>query len=527
MQSNWVGRLVQPAGVCDPPHLVLVPADSMDTKTFPGLYNAGSTLPGLRSYIDGRYVSSRENDTFVTRYPGDGHVICEVQQAGDHEVDLAVRAATEAFTSWSRTPAAERGRILRRAAHILRTRNDQLAELETLDTGKPIAETSTVDIETGAAVLDYFAGVAQTLHGDHVDLPPNAFASIRREPVGVCAGIGAWNYPMQIAMWKSAPALACGNTMVFKPSEVTPLTAGKLAEIYTEAGLPDGVFNVVYGAAATGAALGTHPGVAKVSLTGSVNTGKHVMRTAASDLKKVTLELGGKSPILVFNDADFDSAINAALVANFYSAGQVCSNGTRVFVAAELHEAFVEEIGRRASAIQVGDPFAPQTQMGPLVSQAQFEKVCGYIEAANGSSARCVAGGDLSGAENQLGYYVQPAVYADCSDDMVFVQEEVFGPLMSILKFESEAEALRRANSTPFGLSGAVFTRDFARAHRVANALQAGIVWINDYNITPPEVPFGGYKQSGLGRENGLQAVEHYTQLKTIYSNLGDVPATY
>lgn len=499
----------------------------MDKKPFPGLLNASSTLPGLRSYIDGRYVDSADGKTFETRYPGDGHVICEVQEAGAKEVDLAVRSASRAFGSWSRMPAAERGRILRRAAQILRDRNEQLAELETLDTGKPIAETSTVDIETGAAVLDYFAGVAQTLHGDHVDLPPDAFATIRREPLGVCAGVGAWNYPMQIAMWKSAPALACGNTMVFKPSEVTPLTAGKLAEIYTEAGLPDGVFNVVYGAASTGAALGAHSEVAKVSLTGSVPTGKKVMNSAAADLKKITLELGGKSPILVFDDADFDSAVNAALVANFYSTGQVCSNGTRVFVAAGIYDAFVEEVGRRANAIRVGNPFDPETQMGPLVSQEQFEKVLGYLEAANRSGAKCVAGGNLSEAREQLGHFVRPAVYADCTDDMVFVREEVFGPLMSVLKFHSEDEAVQRANHTEYGLSGAVFTKDFARAHRVANALQAGIVWINDYNITPPEVPFGGYKHSGLGRENGLQAVEYYTQLKTIYSNLGEVPATY
>lgn len=499
----------------------------MDTNLLPGLLNADSTLPGQRSYIDGRYVDAADARTFETRYPGDGHVICEVQEAGAKEVDLAVRSAARAFDTWSRMPAVDRGRILRRAARILRDRNGQLAELETLDTGKPVAETSTVDIETGAAVLDYFAGVAQTLHGDHVDLPPDAFATIRREPLGVCAGVGAWNYPMQIAMWKSAPALACGNTMVFKPSEVTPLTAGKLAEIYTEAGLPDGVFNVVHGAAATGAALGTHPGVAKVSLTGSVPTGKKVMNAAASDLKKITLELGGKSPILIFDDADFDSAVNAALVANFYSTGQVCSNGTRVFVAAGIYDAFVEEVGRRASAIRVGNPFDPSTQMGPLVSEAQFEKVLGYLDAANTSGAARIAGGDLSDARSQLGYFVRPAVYADCTDDMVFVREEVFGPLMSVLKFESEDEALRRANATDYGLSGAVFTKDFSRAHRVANALEAGIVWINDYNITPPEVPFGGYKQSGLGRENGLQAVEHYTQLKTIYSNLGTVPATY
>jgi betaine-aldehyde dehydrogenase len=351
---------------------------------------------------------------------------------------------------------------------------------------------------------------------------------VRREPLGVCAGIGAWNYPIQIAMWKSGPALACGNTMVFKPAEQTPLTTLKLAEIYSEAGLPPGVFNVVQGARETGAALVAHPDVAKVSLTGSVATGKVIMAQAAKDLKKVTLELGGKSPIIIFDDADIDNALNAALVANFYSTGQVCSNGTRVFVQSALHDEFVERLAERCKAIRVGDPFDPETQMGPLVSRQHFEKVCAYMAAAKKSAARHVCGGDaLSEAGFGDGLYVSPAVFANCDDDMEFVREEVFGPLMAVLSFDTEDEALDRANATEFGLAGAVFTRDFTRAHRVANKIQAGIVWINDYNVTPPEVPFGGYKQSGVGRENGLQAIEHYTQVKTIYVNLGDVAETY
>ncbi len=491
-------------------------------------YHANSRLPRQKNYIGGRYVDNSDGATFVTRHPGNDAVICDVETAGVPEISLAVASAREAFATWSTTPAAQRGAILRRAAAMLRERNDELAALETLDTGKPVAETMAVDIASGADVIEYFAGISQSIHGECIDLPPQAFAMIRREPLGVCAGIGAWNYPIQIAMWKSAPALACGNTMVFKPAEQTPLTALKLAEIYTAAGLPPGVFSVVQGPRSTGQSLIDHPDVAKVTLTGSVETGKAVMAHAARDLKKVTLELGGKSPILIFDDAHLENALNAALVANFFSSGQVCSNGTRVFVQDRIHDEFVATLARRTQAIRVGDPFDLATQLGPLVSREHFEKVCAYMEAAKASGARHVCGGDvLKKGEFAKGFYVTPAIFADCTDDMSFVREEVFGPLMSVLSFKTEEEALARANATQFGLSGAVFTRDISRANRVANRIQAGIVWINDYNITPPEVPFGGYKQSGAGRENGLQTIEYYTQVKTIYTNLGDVPKTY
>lgn len=491
-------------------------------------YGPATTLPVQQSFVAGGYIASESGRRFETRHPGNDSVICEVEVAGAREVDRAVAAATDAFESWAQTPAVQRGTILRRAASILRDRNEELAALETLDTGKPIAETACVDVLTGVDVVEYFAGVAQSTHGQHIDLPPDAFAMIRREPLGVCAGIGAWNYPIQIAMWKSGPALACGNTMVFKPAEQTPLTALRLAEIYTEAGLPDGVFNVVQGAADTGSALVNHPDVAKVTLTGSVETGKIVAQQAARDLKNVTLELGGKSPIIVFDDANMENAINAALVGNFYSSGQVCSNGTRVFVHKSLHDEFVDRLGERTRAIRLGDPFDPETQLGPLVSREHYDKVLHYMEIAKGSGARHVCGGDpIVDGELAAGLFVSPAVFAGCKDDMQFVRDEVFGPLMAVLEFESDDEVIARANATHFGLSGAVFTSDFERAHRVANRLQAGIVWINDYNVTPPEVPFGGYKHSGIGRENGLQAIEHYTQVKTIYANLGDVPRTY
>ena len=486
----------------------------------PPFYSASSTLDTQASYINGRYERNADAELFSTHYPATGAKICDIEIANQELINKAVESANAAFEQWSNTPAVERGRILRNAVEILRSRNQELAELETLDTGKPIGETAYVDIVTGADVIEYFAGIAQSIHGQHFDLPPNAFAMVSREPVGVCAGIGAWNYPMQIAMWKSGPALACGNTMVFKPAEQTPLTALKLAEIYSEAGLPDGVFNVIQGARETGASLISHPKVSKVTLTGSVETGKKVMAHSAQDLKKVTLELGGKSPVIVFDDANIDNAVSGIMAANFYSSGQVCSNGTRVFLQEGIYEKLLPKLAERTKAIKLGDPFDPETQMGPLVSAEQYTKVCGYMDMAKTSQARHLCGGDLPSEE---GYFVSPAVFADCSDDMPFVQEEVFGPLMSVLKFSSEEEVLERANQTHFGLSGAVFTDNFSRAHRVAKKIQAGIVWINDYNITPPEVPFGGYKQSGVGRENGLQAIEHYTQIKTIYGNLGDI----
>lgn len=481
-----------------------------------------TTLKCQQNYINGSYVDNTTGDTFSSYYPGNGHKICDIEAAGETEVNAAVAAAKAAFKEWSNTPAAERGNIIRNAARILRERNQELAELESLDTGKPISETNCVDIISGAEVMEYFAGVAQTIHGQHVDLPPDAFAMLRREPIGVCAGIGAWNYPMQIAMWKSGPALACGNTMVFKPSEQTPLTTLKLAEIYTEAGLPDGVFNVIQGERETGSALISHKDVSKISLTGSVDTGKTVLAHSAKDLKKVTLELGGKSPIIVFDDSNINNAVNGVLNANFYSSGQICSNGTRVFVHQSIYEKFLDALVQRTKKIRVGNPFDLNTTMGPLVSKEHFDKVMQYMDQAKSSHARHICGGEALDIDG--GYYVSPAIFADCHDDMPFVQEEVFGPLMSVLSFNDEDEVLERANSTEFGLSGAVFTQNFSRAHRVAKQIQAGIVWINEYNITPAEIPFGGYKQSGIGRENGLQAIEYYTQLKTIYANLGDIP---
>ncbi len=486
-----------------------------------GLVSADTTLATQRSYIDGRWVDSTSGETFDTVYPATNRVICAVEQAGAAEVDAAVASAQRGFETWSAMPAQERGRILLRAVEIIRERNDELAFLDTLDTGKPIAETTTEDVVTGADVIEFYAGLVPTLHGDTIDFPGQGFARMKREPLGVCVGLGAWNYPIQIAMWKSGLALACGNSMIFKPAEVTPLSAGVLAEIYTEAGVPDGVFNVLQGDARVGQALVRHDGVAKVSLTGEASTGKQVMADAAGTLKAVTLELGGKSPIVVFDDADLDSARNAALTNNFYSTGQVCSHSTRIFVQRGVYEAFLAPIASRVEALQVGDPFDPETTIGPLVSAEHHDKVMHYMNAALASGARHIVGGGVpTDPARAAGNYVMPAVFADCTDDMEFVTDEVFGPLMSVLVFDTEDEVVERANATPYGLSAGVFSADFARANRVANALEAGSVWINDYGTLPASVPFGGYKQSGIGRENGANAIEHYTQVKMIYSSL-------
>jgi betaine-aldehyde dehydrogenase len=341
-------------------------------------------------------------------------------------------------------------------------------------------------------------------------------------------GIGAWNYPIQIAAWKSAPALAAGNAMIFKPSEMTPLTAAKLAEVFTECGLPDGVFNVVQGKGETGRALVAHPGIRKVSLTGSVPTGRKVMESAAATLKHVTMELGGKSPLIIFEDSHLDNAVSAAMMANFYTQGEICSNGTRVFVERSIMDAFVEKIKARAEAMKIGDPMADDTDMGSLISPDHLDKVMGYIAKGLEEGADLVTGGErVTDGDLAKGSFVRPTIFIGCRDRMSIVREEIFGPVMCVLPFDSEEEVVSRANDTEFGLAAGVFTKDIQRAHRVVAQLEAGTCWINNYNITPIEMPFGGAKQSGLGRENSLAALHHYTELKSVYVELGDVEAPY
>ncbi|MBX8590700.1 betaine-aldehyde dehydrogenase [Pseudomonas cichorii] len=481
-------------------------------------------------YIDGGYVDASNPATFDAINPANGEVLAQVQRAGKDDVERAVASAEKGQKIWAAMTAMERSRILRRAVEILRERNDELAALETLDTGKAYSETRYVDVVTGADVLEYYAGLVPAIEGEQIPLRNSSFVYTRREPLGVVAGIGAWNYPIQIALWKSAPALAAGNAMIFKPSEVTSLTTLKLAEIYTEAGVPDGVFNVLTG---SGREVGTwiteHPRIEKVSFTGGTDTGKKVMASASSSsLKEVTMELGGKSPLIIFDDADLDRAADIAMMANFYSSGQVCTNGTRVFVPNALKAQLEAKILERVKRIRIGNPEDDNTNFGPLVSFEHMESVLGYITKGKEEGARLLCGGErLTQGDLAKGAFVAPTVFTDCTDEMTIVREEIFGPVMSILGYDSEEEVIRRANDTDFGLAAGIVTRDLNRAHRVIHQLEAGICWINTWGESAAEMPVGGYKQSGVGRENGISSLAQYTRIKSVQVELGDYASVF
>ncbi len=481
------------------------------------------TQPTASHFIGGTYVEDTSGTRIDVIYPATGKTIAHVHSATPAIIEQALASARSAQSKWAALTGTERGRILRRAADIMRARNHELSVLETFDTGKPYQETSVVDATSGADALEYFGGMAATLTGEHIQLGED-WVYTRREPLGVCVGIGAWNYPTQIACWKGAPALACGNTMVFKPSETTTLCALKVAEILHEAGAPAGVYNVIQGLGDVGATLVSHPGVDKVSLTGSVPTGRKVYAAAAAGIKHVTMELGGKSPLIIFEDADIENAVSGAILGNFYSSGQVCSNGTRVFVHKDIKDAFLNRLSERLAAAVIGDPQDPETSFGPMVSARQMEIVQGYIAKGEAEGARLVCGGERLDRE---GFFVAPTVFADVTDDMIIAREEIFGPVMAVLDFEDEADVLARANDTEFGLAAGVFTSDLTRAHRVAAGFEAGTCYINTYNDAPVEAPFGGTKQSGVGRENSKAAIAHYSQLKSVYVRMGDLEAPF
>jgi len=479
-------------------------------------------------YIHGSYYESNSGEFFDTINPANGRVIASIDQSSEDDVEKAIVSAEKGFNIWSSMSAVERGRILLKAVALLRERNDELAALEVMDSGKPLQEANCVDIHSGADVIEYYAGIAPALQGTQQDLDTSAFYISKREPLGVCAGIGAWNYPIQIACWKSAACLAAGNSMVFKPSEETPLSVLKLAEIYTEAGMPPGVFNVVQGDYRVGQYLTRHPRIAKISFTGESGTGKKIMADAAGTLKEVTLELGGKSPLIIFNDADIDNAVSGALLANFYTQGEVCTNGTRVFVQSGIYDKFLEKAVERSKKIKLGNPMDLDTQMGALISSKHLDKVMGYIDKAKNSGARLVLGGNRhKSKETENGFFVEPTIFADCKDDSAHVTDEIFGPVMSILRFEDEADVIDRANDTKFGLAAGVFTQDINRAHRVINQLEAGICWINSWGDSPAEMVVGGYKESGIGRENGPETLKSYTQIKSIFVRLNDIDSPF
>ena len=471
-----------------------------------------------RNYIHGEAVANATGETFDVVNPATGEVSYQVEIA-DEKIQLAaIESAKAGFAKWSAMTGMERSRILLKAVELLRQNNDELAKIEVIDTGKPWQEASVVDVVTGADSIEFFAGLATAIEGTQQPVGGD-FYYTRREPLGICAGIGAWNYPLQIACWKSAPALAAGNAMIFKPSEETPLGAIKLAEIFTQAGVPDGVFNVVHGDGKVGAWLTTNPDIAKVSFTGEVGTGQKVMAAAASSLKDVTMELGGKSPLIVFEDADIDNAISAAMLGNFYTQGEICTNGTRVFVHETIYSTFVERLLQRTQDnIVCGDPLNEETNFGALISKSHQQKVLDYIQIGIDEGAELLCGGKALSPDNAPnGAFVAPTIFGNCNDDMTICKEEIFGPVMSLLKFINEDDVIARANNTKLGLAAGVFTQDITRAHRVIHQIDAGICWINAFGASPAEMPVGGYKMSGIGRENGTETLKAYTQTKSVY----------
>ncbi|TWX63636.1 betaine-aldehyde dehydrogenase [Colwellia demingiae] len=474
-----------------------------------------------KNYVDGAYTSNGTGLAFDVTNPATGQVIYQVEIADELIKEKAIDSAKRGFAVWSAMSATERSRILLKAVDLLRSRNDELAKVEVLDTGKPWQEASVVDVQSGADSIEFFAGLAPGIEGNQQQVGAD-FYYTRREALGVCAGIGAWNYPLQIACWKAAPALACGNAMIFKPSEETPLGALKLAEIFSEAGLPDGVFNVLQGAGDVGSWLSHHPDIAKVSFTGEVGTGKKVMAGAATTLKDITMELGGKSPLIIFDDADVDNAVSAAMLGNFYTQGEICTNGTRVFVQKEIYPTFIQKLVERTkNNIIIGDPMDADTNFGALISAKHQRLVLDYIDLGLKEGATLLQGGAaLNPIGCDSGYFVEPTIFTDCNDTMSICREEIFGPVMSVLTFDDEDEVIKRANGTEFGLAAGVFTQDISRAHRVIHQIQAGICWINSYGLSPVEMPVGGYKLSGIGRENGLATLNHYTQIKAVYVGL-------
>ncbi|NVK30883.1 MAG: betaine-aldehyde dehydrogenase [Gammaproteobacteria bacterium] len=492
----------------------------------------GTFVPSLSAiegdhFIGGQWVRTDSSDAFAVVNPYDQSTLKTLHNADDATVELAYQAARRAQHSWANTPPTERSRILFRIADLLRKHNEILSQIEAQNTGKPIQETRVADAASGADCFEFFASVAGSIRGESCQVDGNLIYT-QRQPLGVCAAIGAWNYPIQIACWKAAPALAAGNALIFKPSEITPLTALLLAKLMQIAGLPDGLFNVLTGDGTIGKALAEHPHIDKISLTGSVPTGQKVMQGAAANLKSISLELGGKSPLIVCDDADLDSAVNAAMLANFYSNGQICSNGTRVFVQRGIYERFIEKLLATTQRIKLGNPLEDDTQMGPIISAKQASSISAMIQTGIDDGARLLCGGpDIERGASGQAHFIAPTIFTDVEDSMRIATDEIFGPVMSVLPFDDDNEVIERANQLPFGLAASVFSSNLGRAHQIVQQLDAGTCWINQYNLTPIEMPFGGVKQSGIGRENGLAALEAYTEIKSVYVNTGKVDTVY
>ncbi len=472
-------------------------------------------------FIGNEFVDATDHAVFGVENPAEASLLAEVAEAKQADIDRAVAAARRALESaeWQRLAARERGRLLYRLADLIEQQADELARIETLQNGKPYFESRQIDLPEAVAVLRYYAGWADKVHGETLPIAGPMLGYTRREPLGVVGAIVPWNFPLLLAVWKAAPALACGNTVVLKPAEETPLTALKLGELAAQAGFPAGALNVVPGYGQTaGAPLVRHPDVDKIAFTGSTAVGKEIMKEAAATLKPVSLELGGKSPNIVFADADLKAAARGVTTGIFYGKGEVCAAGSRLFVEACVHDEFLEQLVERAKQMTPGDPFDKNTRLGALVSERQLERVLGYVESGKKEGAELLIGGQRL---DRPGYFVEAAVFDQVRPDMTIAREEIFGPVLATLTFDDVDEAIALGNQTIYGLAAGVWTRDVKKAHKVAHGLKAGTVWVNTYNRYDPTAPFGGYKQSGFGRDLGVHALEGYTQVKSIWIDLG------
>jgi betaine-aldehyde dehydrogenase len=479
-------------------------------------------------FIDGQWVDADSGKTFKTPNPATGETLAEVAAADKADIDKAVTAARRAFDGkWGKMSARERGRLLYKLSQLIEAHAAELAAIETADNGKPIKESLYVDLPQVVENFEYFAGWSTKIEGETIPVPGRMFNYTLREPIGVCGQIIPWNFPLLMAAWKLAPALAAGNTVVLKPAEQTPVGAMELAKLIQEAGFPEGVVNIVPGYGETaGAALASHPGIDKIAFTGSTEVGKLIAKSAAENLTKVSLELGGKAPNIVFADSDLDQAVAGAMMGIFYNQGQVCCAGSRLFVEESVKEEFVGRLSEKASKIVVGDPADKATQMGPQVSEEQLNRIKGYVDIARSEGAAVVAGGASPRLEGSLqrGYFFTPTIFDDVKNNMRVAQEEIFGPVVSVITFKDEDDLIKQANDTIYGLSAGIWTRDITRAHRFAREIKAGVIWINTFNMFNAASPFGGYKQSGYGREMGRHALDLYTQVKSVWVDLSGQP---
>ena len=489
---------------------------------------ASDTPRKYQLFIDGKWVDAESGKTFQTPNPATGETLAEVAEADKADVDKAVDAARRAFEGkWSKMSARDRGRLLYKLSQLIEEHSTELAELETADNGKPIRESSYVDLPQVVENFEYFAGYATKIEGETIPVPGQMFNYTLREPLGVCGQIIPWNFPLLMAAWKLAPALAAGNTVVLKPAEQTPVNAMELGKLIQEAGFPDGVVNIVPGYGETaGAALALHPGIDKIAFTGSTEVGKIIAREAAQNLTKVSLELGGKAPNIIFADADIEQAVNGAMMGIFFNQGQVCCAGSRLFVAEEVKDEFLGRLKEKAQKIKVGNPMDKATHMGPQVSEEQLTRIKGYVDIAREEGATVLTGGSPPQLEGEFqgGYFFQPTIFGEVKNKMRVAQEEIFGPVTCAITFKDEDDLIRQANETNYGLSAGIWTRDITRAHRFAKAIHAGVIWINTFNMFNAASPFGGFKQSGYGREMGKHALELYTHIKSVWVDLSGKP---